>query len=416
MHIYFSGIGGSGLNPLAHVALDCGFTVSGSDALESENITTIRERTPLVETLQDGSYIANIHESTPIDWFVYSSSLPEDHPELMFARASGIKVTKRQDLINFIVKKFKLRLIAIAGTHGKTTTTAMIVWAMKQLGEPVSYIIGSNISFGNSGSFSKDSRWLVIEADEYDRTMLGYKPFLSTLVSLDFDHPDTYKNEADYLSAFRTFIKQSKYCTMWTPTAAKLKLKKSRKLQVLNSKNNPIKSGLAGTHNRNNAFLAAAIIKRITKQETSDVIEALGSFPGTERRFEKITKNMYSDYAHHPEEIKATLQRASETTKNIIVAYQPHQNIRQHKLIGKYDESFKHAKHVYWLPTYLTREDPELPILGPEDIMPKQDKFEAIDLNDELFNKLKAHAKEGSTVIIMGAGSIDSWLRNNLFR
>lgn len=415
MHIYFSGIGGSGLNPLAHLSLDCGYTVSGSDTSESKNLQSIRERTNSVSSTQDGTHIADVHSSKqPIDWLIYSSSLSEDHPELKFARTNGIRTTKRQDLINHIAAEKNLKLIAIAGTHGKTTTTAMIAWALIQLKIPASFIIGSNIGFSNSGTYQEDSSFLIIEADEYDRTMLSYKPFLSAIVSLDYDHPDIYKTEDEYIEAFNQFASQSKHTITWGSVANLLHIQEPNQLTVLNEENMEPKSNLAGLHNRRNAFLAASVVKQINSASTSAILEAIDSFPGTERRFEEVAANIYSDYAHHPEEIAATIQRALEINENVVVVYQPHQNIRQHKLIGKYDDCFIGAQKVYWLPTYQTREDPNLKVLKPGDIMPQAENIEVADLNEDLFEQITQAASKGSVVIAMGAGDIDSWLRNQL--
>ena len=142
----------------------------------------------------------------------------------------------------------------------------------------------------------------------------------------------------------------------------------------------------------------------------------LEQFPGTFRRFEKLATNLYSDYGHHPNEIAATLQMASELSNNIVLVYQPHQNVRQHEVKDMYTaEVFAHAKKVYWLPTYQSREHPELEILTPEELSKNSgDTVTIANLNDELWSNIKTELSANSLVLCMGAGSIDRWVRQQL--
>jgi len=157
MKIYFSGIGGVGLGPLAEIAYDAGYTVIGSDMSKSLTTDELRKRGIEIEFNQDGSFLKSSHQDQPIDWFIYTSALPETHPELLLAKELGIKTAKRDELLAHIIKEKNLKLIAIAGTHGKTTTTGMLVWAFKLLNVPVSYSVGSTLSFGPSGMFDPES-------------------------------------------------------------------------------------------------------------------------------------------------------------------------------------------------------------------------------------------------------------------
>lgn len=157
MNIYFSGIGGVGIGPLAEIACDAGYDVTGSDLNESLITKELRDRGIVINNLQDGVFLKTQHSEKPIDWFVYTSALPDNHPELLQARELGIKTAKRDELLAYIISDKKLKLIAIAGTHGKTTTTGMMVWTLQQLNIPVSYSIGTTISFGPSGKFDPNS-------------------------------------------------------------------------------------------------------------------------------------------------------------------------------------------------------------------------------------------------------------------
>src|SRR5690606_7592299 len=148
MRIYFSGIGGVGIGPLALIAQDMGHDVLGSDLNESRYTKLMQERNVPVLIGQDGSQIELSHEKAPIDWLVVTSALPPDHPEIIFAKERGIRISKRDELLNNLIDEKGLKLIAVSGTHGKTTTTGMLIWLFMQLGVPVSYSVGSDLSYG----------------------------------------------------------------------------------------------------------------------------------------------------------------------------------------------------------------------------------------------------------------------------
>lgn len=152
MHIYFSGIGGAGISSLALMAKQAGYEVSGSDKQDNHNLHYLREKGVINTHIgQSWDQIDKVHAAKPIDWFVYSSALPMEQPdadELRFCKEKNIKATKRDEFLNQLLEKKGLKMIAVAGTHGKTTTTAMAVWLFKELGVPVSYSVAGNISFG----------------------------------------------------------------------------------------------------------------------------------------------------------------------------------------------------------------------------------------------------------------------------
>jgi UDP-N-acetylmuramate--alanine ligase len=204
-----------GIGPLAEIAHDAGYTVQGSDATEGILTRELRGRGIAIAIGQDGEFLLACHNQTPIDWFVHTSALPDNHPELVLARQLGIKTAKRDELLAQIIQEKNLKLIAIAGTHGKTTTTGMMVWVMQQLGMPVSYSVGSTLSFGSSGKYVPDSQYFVYECDEFDRNFLHFTPHLSLITSIDYDHPDTYPTETSYLAAFHEFITKSDMAIMW---------------------------------------------------------------------------------------------------------------------------------------------------------------------------------------------------------
>lgn len=417
MNIFFSGIGGVGIGPLAQIAHDMGHSVTGSDISEGLITEELRDSGILVNIGQDGEYVAACHAAQPIDWFVHTAALPEDHPELTLAKKLGIRTAKRDELLAQIIKEKGLSLIAIAGTHGKTTTTGMMVWTLQQLGVPVSYSVGSTLPFGPSGHYEAGSRFFVYECDEFDRNFLHFEPQLSLITSLDYDHPDTYPTEQSYRDAFRSFLKQSEHTLLWQHDAQHLQLppEEPRTWQLQTNETLPL--ALAGEHNRRNATLVVKACEYLELGSGQAASEALQHFPGTDRRFQKLAENLYSDYGHHPEEIAATLQLARELSDHVVLVYQPHQNRRQHEIRHHYTTQFEAAETVYWLPTYLSREDPSQAILAPSDLiehLTNKDAVHIADLDDSLWSAIEAARQQGKLVLCMGAGSIDGWVRQQL--
>ncbi|HTJ73507.1 MAG TPA: Mur ligase domain-containing protein [Verrucomicrobiae bacterium] len=415
MNIFFSGIGGVGIGPLAEIALDAGYGVQGSDLKDSPLTDTLAKRGVPIAFTQDGTYLEACHEQKPLDWYVHTAALPSDHPELQTAQRLGIKTAKRDELLAQIIQEKNLKLIAVSGTHGKTTTTGMMVWTMKQLGIPVSYSVGTTLSFGPSGQFDPKSEYFVYECDEFDRNFLHFSPYLAILTSVDYDHPDVYPTKDDYTAAFRQFIGQSQMTIMWHRDNDGIQA--TAKNGWVLGDDEIMDIDLPGSHNRHNATLVVKAAEYLNLGPTEKTTAILDRFPGTDRRFERLADNLYSDYGHHPAEIAATLQLARELSPHVVLVYQPHQNVRQHEIAPQYTNCFIDAEQVYWLPTYLSREDPSLPILSPEELTKNITNKSAVhiaDLNDELWDHIEQARSQGNLVLGMGAGSIDGWLRDRL--
>jgi UDP-N-acetylmuramate--alanine ligase len=419
MHIYFSGVSGVAIGPLAMIALDLGHTVSGSDLQKSEMTTYLQDRGARVSIGEQINFIKTEHQAQPIDWFIYSSALPSDHPELVFAKEQGIQVSKRSDFINQLLEDRKLKMIAIAGTHGKTTTTGMVIWLMKELNVPISYSIGTTVSFGPPAQYQEGSEYFIYECDEFDRNFLEYRPEASIITTVDYDHPDTYKTPEDYNAAFNQFAQQSKLPITWHSVAEKLEVTNNM-LQVPDDRNLNLVP-LPGEHNRRNAWLAATVVERlglVKHEEWDNILKRFANFPGTNRRFEKLADNLYTDYAHHPAEIAATIDMALELNQNVVVVYQPHQNIRQRLLLEEhgYAHCFDKAKSVYWLPTYLSREDGS-DVVAPETLMAETSNpsvITAAQMDGQLWQQISEHRLAGDLVLCMSAGDLDAWLRKRL--
>lgn len=413
MKIYISGISGTGMGPLALMAKDAGMTVFGSDqaagAITNE-LTNAGINLCLGE--QDGSFLQARAKNEGVDWFVYTSALPEDHPELVLAKKLKLKISKRDEFISFLIKKLKLKLVAVAGTHGKTTTSAMIVWGAKQLGLPLSYLIGTTLPFAEAGHYEPGSEYFVYEADEYDRNFLAYHPWLAVIPTVTYDHPDIYPTEQEYQDAFRQFEAQSEQIIRGDEIAAGVTL--------------------AGEARRYDATLAIDALARMIPAKRGlkrfcsshkQILNAINSFPGVGRRFEQVSEGYYSDYAHHPEEVAATVEIAREEAERrdlegVVAVYEPHQNIRQSELAADYANAFDGVTKVYWLPTYLTREDPKRKVLTPSDFITKLDNkkiAEPAELDDKLATELKKWHNKGYLVLLMSAGPADLWLRKLVY-
>ena len=386
---------------------------------------------------QDGSFLQKQFDAGLVDWFVYTSALPENHPELVLAKKLGLRISKRDELIAYLVEKMDLKMVAVAGTHGKTTTTAMIVYAALALGLPISYLVGTTLSFAESGSYDKHSRFLVYEADEYDRNFLRFFPWLAVVTTVSYDHPDIYKTKLEYLQAFAKFEGQSEQVIHGRETEAEAVSDNAAETYDFSDK-----FDLAGEARRYDANLAMQAIfemveetdmsqagKSLIKTETNFegrtinealVVEILNSFPGVGRRFERIADGVYSDYGHHPEEISATIEMAREEAeklgrKGVVVIYEPHQNTRQHEVFAGYKSAFVGADKLFWLPTYLVREDPKLKTLAPDDFINSLDNKEigsAAEMGPSLAKELRELRDAGYLILLMTAGPADSWLRD----
>ena len=432
MRIFISGIGGTAMAPLTEIATDANIDVCGSDPKHSPQTDELERRGVKVYYEQSEENIAQVFAKTPFDWLVYSSAIPEDSPELKFARDHHIHYSKRDEFLAKFIDDKHLDLIAIAGTHGKTTTTSMLVWVFHELHRPVSYSIGSTISFGPAGHFAKDARFFVYEADEYDRNFLAYQPVISTVVSLDYDHADIYPTIENYRDAFREFISNSQKTILWRSTANQLfpNGDQDNSLTILDDNISRKLVDLPGQKVRENAELVVEILRESLDGFDEDQIrEILSRFPGADRRFEKIRENLISDYAHTPTEIKATLQKAREIAdlrnQKIIAIYQPHQNARQIEILREngYGDTFEDADEIYWLPTYLNRLD-LLPgaakVVTPGELVQSlgrdsQPVAHVVEFGNDLAQLIRGKLRDPNNLIVaLGAGPIDGWVRENI--
>ena len=411
-NIYFSGISGTGIGPLAEMAKDAEYAVFGSDTHEGAITSELRQKgiDPSVGP-QDGAYLRKVHAEHPIDWFVYTSSLSANHSELAVARGLGIRATKRDDFLSQLISNKNLKLVAIAGTHGKTTTTAMLIWVCHKLDLPVSYLVGSTLSWGPSGHFDPNSEFFIYEADEYDRNFLAFHPWLAVITTETYDHPDIYKTPAEYHNAFAQFRSQSQHVIAAADVLPLPDLT------------------LPGELRRNDARFAFSALSMMILGSTTNITNLsvnaatvtpiLNTFPGAGRRFEHIADGVYSDYAHHPEEVAATIKMAHELAeiegyKGVTAIYEPHQNSRQHQVRDDYHNAFADVDHLFWLPTYLTREDENLSTITPADFiatLANGNVAQPAQLDAHLAQTLRDLRSQNHLILLMTAGPADPWLR-----
>lgn len=409
MNIYISGISGTGMGPLALMAKEAGLNVSGSDLHKGRVYEElIKAGIPVFIGKQDGEYLKE-KMAEGVDWFVHTSALPYDHPELVMAKEAGLKVSKRDELTAYLVKELGAKMVAVAGTHGKSTTVAMIVFASLSFKIPISYIAGAALKFAPTGAYTSGSKYFIYEADEFDRNFLHFHPWLAVLPSVTYDHAEIYPTVQDYLDAFEQFKSQSE-AVIEEPSVFL-----------------PADFKLAGEVRRKDACFAGEAVMRMAEDAgveatREQVIEVLNKFPGISRRFERICEGVHSDYAHHPEEVKATVEIALEEKelqgkKGVVVVYQPYQNRRQYDVKHMYKDIFKGIDKLYWLPTYLLREEhSELAILTPEELISEMDNSEIAEpaeMDDVLKKKLDEYLAKNYLVVVMAGGDADDWIRLN---
>ena len=428
MHIFFSGIGGVAIGPLALIAKEAGYEVSGSDKQDSQYIEYLRGKgIKNISIGQNTESITSVHKRKAIDWYVYSSAVAIENPdsaEFRFCRENNIKISKRDELLNLILAEKKLKLIAIAGTHGKTTTTSMVIWLLSQVGIPLSYSVGAKISFGDMGQYLPSSEYFVYEADEFDRNFLAFEPYLSLISGVSWDHHEIYPTREDYQQAFMEFIRQSQQTIIWKEDKDYLGLADDESLLPQDTSDAQIHQiSLKGLYNRLDGWLAIQAAHKLTGVNIDRLIGILNRFPGLERRMEQVAPNIYTDDAHTPDKIRGVmsvaLEMAAENNQRVVVVYEPLTNRRQHFMIKDYKNCFEGASKVYWLPSYLAREDPTQRIISPTELisyLTDPSIAEPRNRDSDLVKLIKKHVEQNDIVVGMAGGggnSLDEWLRKN---
>lgn len=444
--VHLIGIGGAGLSAIARVLMEQGASVSGSDLVIS----------PVAEALaRDGASIFAGHGAENVagaDVVVASSAVPEDNVEIQAARALGIPVLRRPAFLGRMMDG--KRGVAVAGTHGKTTTTAMIATILLKAEQDPTFIVGGVVAdLGTNARFGA-GRLFVIEADEYECTFLSLKPDLAVITNVEHDHPDCYPTFADFRSAFESFVDLVPEEGLLVvcgddPVARSIGQSQAGKKSVrffglgdqADWRAEEIQANFAGgvdflavhqeetlglvrlrvpgAHNASNA-MAALVATDFLGIPFAVAREALRSFRGVARRFEIKGEAegvvVIDDYAHHPTEIQATLQAAEERfpKRRLWAIWQPHTYSRTKQLLGAFAESFDRADRVIVLPIYAARETDTLGI-SASDVVEAMDRGEARVAGslEEAVGWLLTAVRPGDVVLTLSAGD-GNWVGERL--
>jgi UDP-N-acetylmuramate--alanine ligase len=418
--IHFIGIGGIGMSALARHFLREKKTVSGSDrtltditkALASEGVQIFSEQTA-----------ENI--ASDVDLFVYTEAMAADHEEMLAAKKLKVPMVNYFEALGLAMNPYYL--IAVAGTHGKTTTTAMLTDIFEAEGKDPTAIIGSLRAKTHSNYRAGKSKYAIVEACEYKRDFLHLTPDILVITNLELEHVDYYTDLADVQSAFRTLATQVNeggvvVADLNDPNVAPIVA--GLDVRVVNYQDYldltfPLKQ--PGVHNRMNAAAAIAT----AKQEKIDVDSskgALGNFAGTWRRFEYKGElngaQIYDEYAHHPTEIIASLLGARELypNKNIRLVFQPHTFSRTAALFDAFSKAVGQADDIYILPVYSAREENVSGVTSRElavKTLEVNPNVQYVATVEEVENQLRQVLSKDDVLVVMGAGDVTK-LADNL--
>lgn len=379
MRVHFIGIGGIGMSALARYFKAQKWAVSGSDATASQ-ITEGLKKDGIRAKI--GQKKANLDPNT--DLVIITQAIKADNPELQAARAWGIRVLTYPEAVGDLTTRY--RTIAIAGAHGKSTTTALTsIMLMKAKLDPT-IIVGTNLrELGGKNFRQGRGEYLVLEADEFGNAFSHYSPALAIITNIDREHLDVYKTLANVKRAFLNFIKNivpggalivnRDDANLYSLRGAIAKIAKKNGLEVVwyTAKSNEMRAvkrtlKIAGAHNVSNA-LGVMALGRALGISRGTILAALGSYSGAWRRMELRGKfggaPVYDDYAHHPTEIRATLQAFKEKypERKLICVFQPHQARRLEALFKEFTTAFEDADATLILPIYRVtgRDEPRTP-------------------------------------------------------
>jgi len=440
--VYFLGIGGIGMSALARYFKAKGRAVAGYDRTPSPLTHRLEEEGISVHYVDDPTMIPD-----NIDFVVVTPAIPDNSLELNYLRGKNVKIIKRAEVLGMLSRQHKA--LAIAGTHGKTTTTALVTHILMTADKKLSSFIGGiskNISSNVVIGEEKDE-FVVMEADEFDRSFLHLSPFVSVVTSIDADHLDIYGDYRHLVQGFNEFVNKTSdeglvvyhsnlpiqtaknHITYGLEDGADLSARNISvvdgftEFDVVVSNDNPVlhnmcnlrglKMSLYGNHNVQNA-LAAIIVCSYLAVNQEDIIRGLETFKGVQRRFDirmKNEKHIYiDDYAHHPEEIKAALLAAREVFrgKELTVVFQPHLFTRTRDFMDGFAESLSLADRVILLDIYPARELPIEGVTSAALLEKITSKNKMLCGKNELLDIIKSIDSE--LVMTVGAGDIDRFV------
>lgn len=438
--VYFSGINGIGMSGIAKILKQQGDIVEGSD-LEYKDITKSLEQLGI--KVHIGQTIENIENFNP-DLYVYSTAIKTTNPEYIYAKSKGINIKKRGQVLADIANKFEYS-IAVAGTHGKTTTSSMMALSFMQKDPYI--IVGGIIPTLNSNSHLGSSEYFVMEADESDNSFLYLYPRYSVITNIEPDHLEHHGNFENLENSFIKFIEQTKEKVIISadcPNIQKLDLSKySDKLVyysvnkkseiyaenihiengktkynvVINKKNlGEFSLQVPGIHNIKNS-LPVIYLSYINNLDMEKVKDTLKKFTGAKRRYQVIYDGeikVIDDYAHHPTEIKATITAAKTNEKGrLIVVFEPHRYTRTQFFMNDFAKSLSLADKIILLPIYAASEENTMGI-SSDDLCQKiktldENKDVSVMLPNEVMEYIYSNNQKSDVYIFMGAGTVSKF-------
>lgn len=416
--VHFIGIGGIGMSGLARLFLHEGAQVTGSDVQKTVNTEKLEAEGVAVFYTQGPENLESKERSPLLDLVVYTEAMAEDHPELLRARELGIKTINYFEALGEVANEYYL--IAVSGTHGKTTTTAMLIDIFEEASFDPTAIVGSLRSKTGTNYRAGKSKYYIVEACEYRRDFLTLKPDVLVITNIELEHVDYYKSLEDVQSAFLELAQRVPedgvvIANITDPNV--ISVLAEVVCPVINYRSEislSLRLRQPGLHTRQNAACASAVAKFVGI-ESSFVQTALENFAGTARRFEYKgdchNAPVYDDYAHHPTELKASIAGARELypDKKLTVVFQPHTFSRTAELFGDFVNVLETVDRAFLVPVYAARSEEGYTITS-EDIV-RELKAAGVCTEHFMTHEACALAVEESVgsddvVLVMGAGDV----------
>lgn len=438
--VHFMGVGGAGMAPLAELVLRSGGRISGCDVAEP---STVRELVAM------GMHFSRGHDPAHVDGIaalVVTSAVPPSHPEIAAARNAGIPVLKRAEALGQWVEG--KTVVGIAGTHGKTTTTAMATTVLQRTGADPTGVVGGSVARWGGNLWCGKSDLFVVEADEYDRSFLSLSPSVAVVTNVEADHLDTYGDLANIRSSFAAFAQRvAPDGVLWVCAddsgAARVGVEGGSRtrtygfsagsqLRAANARFSEEGSTFAvvedgvpagvfavpvpGPHNVRNA-LAAIGVARALGAGWRGIRDGLAAYPGVGRRYQLLGTaagvKVIDDYAHHPTEVAATLAaaRRSNPNRRLVAVFQPHLFSRTKDFYREFGRALGEADSVWVTDVYPARETPLPGVTGKLVAGAVRGRASRVEYCSELSalpEAVSARLKPGDVCVVMGAGSIET--------
>jgi len=441
LKIHFIGLGGAGMSGIARIMLAKGFAVSGSDKNDSSVLTSLK-------ALGAKVFVGHMKENlADAQLVIISAAITENNPELVAAKQGGIPVVARANALAWLMSESTS--VAVAGTHGKTTTTAMLTVALQSAGADPSFAIGGTINNAGTNAHSGSGSIFVAEADESDGSFLAYKPSGAIITNVELDHVDHFADEEAVFAVFEQFVDSIKpggfLVACGDDSGVKHLLSQIKRsdlkillygedsnndfrldrinlapttssaaLTITGRKIGELNLAVAGKHNLLNAVAAFAAGSAMGIAEDK-LITGLKSFTGTRRRFELKGEvagvKVIDDYGHHPTEITVTLIAAKNLAQSgrVLVVFQPHRYSRTAVFSHQFAEALANSDFTFLLEVYAASEQP-IPgvssLLIIKDMKSDQAKFEPSMV--QVVSEVAMMAKSGDVIITLGAGDVSS--------